>query len=297
MSSCAKLGLGTAQWGMAYGIANRTGQPDGAEIGSMLRLAKQHGAMLLDTACTYGDAEAALGNHAAAAQGFKIVTKTPPIKLENIRELDISRVVAAFEESLQRLQCEQVYGLLVHHEDNLLIAESERLWGALQELKSQGLVSKIGVSVYEPGQISRILDQYQIDLVQLPFNLYDQRFLRAGLLDRLKSCGIEVHARSVFLQGLLLMPPDRLPSGFEAIRDQHARLYRELGAAGQTPLEGSLRFCLAQSQIDHVIVGCETQKQLGEILRVASEDNVCVLYPESFAVENESVINPTRWAR
>lgn len=292
-----KLGLGTVQWGMPYGIANSTGQPTTLEVGRMLRLAMQHGVMLLDTAGTYGGAEVALGNHSAAALGFKIVTKTPPFNSENIREQDVSRVATAFEESLQRLQCEQVYGLLVHHADNLLLAESERLWGALQELKSRGLVTKIGVSVYEPGQLSRILDRYPIDLVQLPFNLYDQRFLRAGLLDRLKSRGIEVHARSAFLQGLLLMPPDRLPGGFESVRVQHTRLYRELDAIGLTSLEGSLRFCMAQFQVDQVIVGCESPEQLGEILRVASEDCVGLLHPESFAVEDESIINPTRWAR
>lgn len=295
--NCAKLGLGTVQWGMPYGIANSTGQPTTEEVGNMLRLAKQHRVMLLDTAGTYGDAESTLGKQAAAAQGFKIVTKTPPVTSKNIRDQDVSRVAVALRESLQRLQYEQVYGLLVHHADNLLLADGERLWGALQEVKSRDLVAKIGVSVYDPGQLSRILDRYPVDLVQLPFNLYDQRFLRAGLLDRLKSLGIEVHSRSAFLQGLLLMPPDSLSSSFESIRVHHARLYRALDTAGLTPLEGSLRFCLTQFQVDRVIVGCESSGQLGEILRVASGDNAGLSHPESFALEDESIVNPARWAR
>lgn len=295
--SCAKLGLGTVQWGMPYGIANSTGQPTTEDVGNMLRLAKQHCVMLLDTAGTYGDAESTLGKQAAAEQGFKIVTKTPPVTSKNIRDQDVSRVAVALRESLQRLQCEQVYGLLVHHADNLLLGDGERLWGALQELKSRGLVTKIGVSVYEPRQLSRILDRYPIDLVQLPFNLYDQRFLRAGLLDRLKSLGVEVHSRSAFLQGLLLMPPDSLSTSFESIRVHHARLYRALDTAGLTPLEGSLRFCLTQFQVDRVIVGCESSGQLGEILRVASGDNAGLSHPESFAVEDESIVNPSRWSR
>lgn len=295
--SCAKLGLGTVQWGMPYGISNSTGQPTSEEVGSMLRLAAQCGVMLLDTASAYGDAETVLGDYSAAAQGFSIVTKTLPLKSENIRVQDVSSVAEAFEESLRRLQCRRVYGLLVHHGDDLLIAEGERLWGALQELKSRDLVTKIGVSVYEPKQLSRILDRYPIDLVQLPFNLYDQRFLREGLLDRLKSCGVEVHSRSAFLQGLLLMPPDRLPGGFESVHVQHTRLYRELDAVGLTPLEGSLRFCLAQLQVDKVIVGCESAAQLGQIFRAASGGGVKLPHPELLAVEDESIVNPTRWAR
>lgn len=295
--NCAKLGLGTVQWGMSYGIANSIGQPTAEEVGSMLRLATQRGVTMLDTASAYGGAEGVLGSHSASIHGLRIVTKTLPLKSEGICGQDVARVVEAFEDSLRLLQCEQVYGLLVHHGDNLLVAEGERLWSALEELKSRGLVTKIGVSVYEPRQLSRILERYPIDLVQLPFNLYDQRFLREGLLNRLKSRGVEVHARSAFLQGLLLMQPDRLPGGFDSIRAHHFRLYRELDAVGLTPLEGSLRFCLSQLQVDQVIVGCESVAQLDEILRAVSGGAENLPHPEVFAVEDESIINPTRWAR
>ena len=295
--NCARLGLGTVQWGMSYGIANSIGQPTAEEVGSMLRLATQRGVTMLDTASAYGGAEGVLGSHSASIHGLRIVTKTLPLKAEGICGRDVARVVEAFEDSLRLLQCEHVYGLLVHHGDNLLVAEGERLWGALEELKSRGVVTKIGVSVYEPRQLSRILERYPIDLVQLPFNLYDQRFLREGLLNRLKSRGVEVHSRSAFLQGLLLLPPDRLPGGFDSIRVQHARLYRELDAAGLTPLEGSLRFCLSQLQVDQVIVGCESVAQLDEILRAASGGGGNLPHPDAFSLDDESIINPTRWAK
>jgi aryl-alcohol dehydrogenase-like predicted oxidoreductase len=177
------------------------------------------------------------------------------------------------------------------------MAGGARLWDALQELKRQGLASKIGVSVYTPGQLSGILDLFPIDVVQLPFNIYDQRFLRTGLLDRLKASGVEIHARSAFLQGLLLIPPDRLPGQFEAIREHHGRFYEALDDARLSPLDGSLGFCLAQPQIDHVIVGCESASQLEEILAVTRRGGHGVRHPESFALDDEAIINPSRWRR
>jgi len=250
---------------------------------------------LLDTAHDYGKAESVIGQHIEALHGWRIVTKTLPIQSTDFGAQEAMALSGAFHQSLERLNCSSVSGLLVHHAGNLLSRDGHRLWGVLQDLKSQALVSKIGVSVYDPDELIRVLDSYPIDLVQLPFSLYDQRFLQSSLLDRLKLAGIEVHARSAFLQGVLLMPPDQLPGQFAAIRGHHTRLHRECDIAGITPLEGSLHFCLRQSKIDQVIVGCETQDQLGEILRVASVNGACVRHPESFALEDDMVINPRRW--
>jgi len=297
MNGHATIGLGTVQWGMPYGIANITGQPAGAEVGSMLRMAKQHGVRLLDTAAGYGVAEKQLGEWNAASQGFRIVTKTVSVGSAAISDADVALALAAFKQSLARLKCDHVYGLMAHNAENLLMADGARLWEALQECKRQGLAIKIGVSVYTPDQLSSILDRFQIDIVQLPFNVYDQRFLRTGLLDRLKVSGVEIHARSAFLQGLLLIPPDILPGQFETIREHHGRFYEALDHAGLSPLGGSLGFCLAQPQIDHVIVGCESVSQLEEILGVASRGGLAVRHPESFSLDDEAIINPSRWSR
>lgn len=297
MNLCGKLGLGTVQWGMPYGIANTTGRPEAFEVGRMLELARKSGVTLLDTAHGYGGAERAIGRHQEDLSTFNIVTKTLPVRSNNLDGADVSAVFQAFSESIERLGCSKVYGLLVHNTEDLLANDANLLWEALQKLKSQGFVSKIGVSVYAPEQLEQILDAYPIDLVQLPFNLYDQRFLRAGLLGRLKSCGVEVHARSAFLQGLLLIPPSRLPVRFEAIYDHHANLYKTFDATGLKPLEGCLRFCLEQPWIDRVIVGCETSEQLSEILEVAAGSDVCFQHPNQFALEDESFINPARWAQ
>lgn len=295
MSGCSRIGLGTVQWGMPYGIANTTGQPASEEIGSMLGMAKRRGIHLLDTAAGYGTAEILLGDWGVASQGFKVVTKTVPARFDMIDDEEVARIHSAFELSLHRLKCEHVYGLMAHHADNLLMPGGVRLWDTLQELKQQGLVEKVGASVYTPDQLTNILDRFPIDIVQLPFNVYDQRFLRTGLLDRLKSCGVEIHARSAFLQGLLLIVPDQLPVQFESVREHHQRYYQALAAAGLSPLEGSLGFCLGQLQIDQVIVGCESLKQLDEILEAANRCGKGLSHIESFALNDEAIINPSRW--
>jgi aryl-alcohol dehydrogenase-like predicted oxidoreductase len=280
---------------MRYGIANRSGRPEAAEVARMLLLARESGITLLDTAQVYGDAESIIGQIGKDLHGWRIVTKTPLIQDGNFGDREASVLSDAIQESRRRLSCSKLYGLLVHHAENLLSLGGHRLWDVLQEFKSQALVSKIGVSVYEPDQLSRILDCYPIDIVQLPLNLYDQRFLRTDLLDRARRSGVEIHARSAFLQGLLLLAPDQLPDQFSTIRAAHIRLYRECEIAGITPLEGCLRFCLNQSNIDHVIVGCETREQLEGVLGAASANGVCLQHPESFALEDDAVIDPRRW--
>jgi aryl-alcohol dehydrogenase-like predicted oxidoreductase len=292
MNLCGKLGLGTVQWGQAYGIANAEGRrPNDGEIGVMLGRAHAAGIDLLDTAQVYGEAETVIGRHAGDLDGWRIVTKAAPVMGED------GAVEAGLTQSLGRLQCAEVYGLLLHRQDDLTTAQGPAIWSALQRLKSQGLVAKIGVSVYDPEQLERIVDQYEVDLVQLPFNLYDQRFLRAGWFDRLQRAGVEVHARSAFLQGLLLMTPETMPAQFAAWFDHHRRLYRAIDTLGVSALASSLRFCLQQPGIDRVIVGCETPGQLDGILQAAAASSASLPNPESFALDDGAMIDPRRWSR
>lgn len=295
MNTCNKIGLGTVQWGMRYGVANRSGRPDANEVAQMLRLASESGITLLDTAKAYGDAETVIGQVVQDMYRWRVVTKIPAIHDENFGDPEAKVLSDAFHESRRRLNSPKVYGLLVHNAEDLLSASGIRLWEELQIFKAESLVSKVGVSVYEPDQLSRILDRFPIDLVQLPLNLYDQRFLREGLLARTKRSGVEVHVRSVFLQGLLLLPPNQLPGQFSGILAEHIRFYRECEHYGVTPLEASLRFCLTQSEVDQVIVGCEARQQLAGILHAASRSAPCLPAPESFAVDDFSLVDPRRW--
>ena len=289
---CPKLGLGTVQWGLSYGIANQTGRrPGDVEVGRMIRLADRAGVRLLDTARGYGESESVIGRHADAVRAWHVVTKTARGGESE------PALTETFGCSLANLGTARVYGLLAHHPDDLLADRGRQLWDQLQDFKSRGMAAKIGVSVYDPQQLDRILIRYPVDLVQLPFNLYDQRFLRTGWLKQLRLAGIEVHARSSFLQGLLLMPPDRLPGQFSAWSGHHQSLHRTFAEAGVTPLAGCLRFCLEQSHIDRVIVGCESADQLGEILHAGAAGHFALPDAGGFAVDDGTLIDPRRWSR
>jgi aryl-alcohol dehydrogenase-like predicted oxidoreductase len=186
-----------------------------------------------------------------------------------------------------------VYGLLIHHADDLIGDDGHALMDRMLELKRQGLVKKVGVSVYTAEQIDRVLDNFTIDLIQLPMNVLDQRLLVSGHLTQLKAAGVEVHARSAFLQGLLLMDPDAVPPYFDPIRRHLVRYHGKMRQLGLTPVQAALGFVIGLNEIDAVICGVTTHQQLLEICAGA---NPCRtdLFTE-FALDEEGMINPSLW--
>ncbi len=296
MSLSRRLGLGTAQWGMKYGIANRTGQPGSDEVRKMLQLGRRHGVKFLDTAYAYGEAERVLGAQGVGAHGYQIVTKTRPIRVLRVKSEDARSVVTGFQESLAALACQHVYGLLVHGPDVLLVDGGERIWATLEEFRSEGRVQKIGVSVYHPSQLVRVLDRYPIEIVQLPFSVYDQRFKDQGLLSCLRRMRIEVDARSVFMQGLALLPPDQLPPRFQSLRVHHAEMHEWLRERGLTAVKACSLYCLQQPEFDRVIVGCETVAQLADVFDASEVDSAVDLSELArFGLLDEAIIDPSTW--
>jgi len=294
MNPLVRIGLGTAQWGLEYGIANRLGQPPEVEVAGMIEAARASGIDLLDTAGAYGTAESIIGAHAATTQ-FRIVTK---VGAGDTSPSELSDAIARnFSDSLRRLNRHRVYGLLVHDAAALLGPDGDRLWQLLETLLADGRVERLGVSVYAPEQLEAVRARFPITLVQLPCNVFDQRFLKNDYLHRLVAEGVEIHLRSAFLQGLLLMPTYSLPEHFAGIRTHHGQMLTAMHNAGWSMLEAALGFCLAQAA-DRVIVGCESVGQLRGIItavwRVAGHG-----FGElaRFAVEDEQIILPTKWPR
>ena len=298
MTTGSRLGLGTVQWGMAYGVTNSSGIATPAAVSSMLTNAGQAGITLLDTAWAYGNAERVLGEQGKLTNGFSVVTKTRSLKGMVVSHAEAATVVReAFNASLTKLGVSKVYGLLVHNADDLLGPLGDTLWALMLRFKSEGRVEKIGCSVYDPTQFFVLQQRYPLGLVQLPYNIYDQRYVTSGMADAAKSSGVEVHVRSAFLQGLLLVEPSKLPLHFAGLREQHAALWAQYEALGLSPLQAALGFCLASPEIDKVIVGCEQPEQLDGILHAAQ----AIVSPESlrslsrFASHDEVVINPLLW--
>ncbi|MUG97027.1 aryl-alcohol dehydrogenase [Scytonema sp. UIC 10036] len=291
-----KIGLGTAQFGLNYGISNLLGKTSAEEVEKILEVAIRNGVSFIDTAPGYGTSEEILGKKILHDSIFQIITKTPKFSDNSITKDDVEMLEKTFLQSISKLNKASVYGLLVHNADDLLSENGDLLIKKMQELKSQNLVKKIGVSIYNGEQIEKILDSYPIDLIQVPINVLDQRLLFSGYLHKLKKFNIEIHARSIFLQGLLLMNPEHVSSFFNSIRE-HLKIYHEfILSKGITPIQAALNFVTQLTDIDVVLVGINNHQQLKEIF-LASTDSCPISSQEfaQFALTDKFILNPGYW--
>lgn len=289
-----KLALGTAQFGMPYGITNRTGRLTQAQTTEVLALAYAQGISVLDTAMAYGDAESRLGN--TGVQHFQVVTKLPPIPLVLPAEMTDAGAWAKeqFAASLKRLGLSRVYGLLLHRPSDLLGQHGKVLLRAMQDLQDQGLVKKLGISIYSPNELEPLLKLAQWDLVQSPLNLIDRRLQTSGWLQRLKDSGVEVHTRSAFLQGLMLTHASALPPQFSEWLDLWRVWDQWQLATGCSALGASLAYPLSLPEVDRVVVGVEESEQLLGIL-AALRAPVPQGWPH-ITCDDGKLINPSQWA-
>ncbi len=288
-----KLGLGTVQFGLDYGITNRSGRTGAEEVGLILETATRNGIRFIDTAALYGASEEVLGNTLPADHDFNLITKTIRFDAEKISAEDVSRLERAFASSLTKLHAASLYGLLIHNANDILVAGGEQLMAKLSDLKRQHLVEKVGISVYTSEQIDSILNRYEIDLIQLPVNVLDQRLLAGGKLSDLKAKGIEIHARSAFLQGVLLADPDSLPAHFDPVKPHLKRYHAVLKERGVSPVRAALGFLSSCADIDVIICGVDNHDQLMELCHEAGSPPD--LDFSSFALDDESILSPPLW--
>lgn len=287
-----RIALGTAQFGLDYGISNEAGQTLDADVKAILSSAQRAGVRLIDTASAYGNAEAKLGTCWPADHVFNIVSKTPKLA-DDASARDTLR--DAFATTLSQLHARAIYGLLAHEADDLLGPQGSELWDGLCALKKAGLVEKIGASAYSGEQIEALTARFPLDIVQIPLNIFDQRLVSGGHLALMKEAGIEIHARSIFLQGLLLMQPEAVPADMPTAKAHLVKLRNRLSRYGVTALEASLGFSLQQEEIDRVIIGVTSVDELFQVLAAAAQP-----LPDDFpwadcAAGDLDVIDPRRW--
>ena len=284
-----KLALGTVQFGLRYGIANQQGQISLGEAKAILELSLASGMDTLDTAIGYGESEERLGK--VGVSQWQVITKLPAIH-ESCTDVS-AWVQESVLGSLERLRISKLHGLLLHRPQQFLSPQGDALYRALITLKDQGKVEKIGVSIYCPDELDALWPRYQLDLVQAPFNIMDRRLATSGWLARLHLAGTEVHIRSIFLQGLLLMESANRPATFNRWGSLWKQWHRWLDDQGLTPLEACLAFTLAQPEIDRVVVGVDSLKQLQGIL--ASVETPALEPPMTLVSEDLDLIDPSRW--
>jgi aryl-alcohol dehydrogenase-like predicted oxidoreductase len=283
-----RLALGTVQFGLPYGIANATGQVSPPEAEKIVALAAESGIDAVDTAIGYGDSESCLGR--LGMSGFNVVTKLPamPDGLDDVS----AWVNAQIEGSVARLGT-TLHGVLLHRPQDLHGPNGAALFSALCSLKERSLTRKIGVSIYSPDELESLTATFRFDLVQAPLNLIDRRLATTGWLQRLKDRAVEVHTRSAFLQGLLLLPRQGIPETFRRWTAIWDRWHTWLEKHQQGAVRTCLAYPLSLPEVDRVVVGTDNAGQLLNILADAeSASNVPL---PDMACDDEYLINPARW--
>ena len=284
-----RLALGTVQFGLPYGIANQSGQVTFEEAGRILTLARKGGIDTLDTAIAYGCSEACLG--LLGTRDFKVVTKLPAMP-DGVADVGLW-VDAQVQNSLVRMNVGSIFGLLLHRSEQLMGPRGREMAHSLERLKDKGIVQKVGVSIYDSHELDYVMSVWAIDLVQAPFNLMDRRLITSGWLERLNEKDVEVHTRSTFLQGLLLMPRNAIPDKFSPWFDLFDYWHAWLQENSISAIEACLAFVEAQPLIDRIVVGVDNCVQLQQLLR-ASVKETPTLLPD-LQCDDERLINPSNW--
>jgi aryl-alcohol dehydrogenase-like predicted oxidoreductase len=284
----AELGLGTAQFGLDYGVSNPRGCVPESEVRTILETAARARLTLVDTAASYGDAERVLGRSWPFPSPFRVVTKT-------IRASEgLDRLEARARRSLERMGVARGHALLVEAAEDLSGGEGRLLWARLERLKAEGLFQKIGFSAYGTDDPLRLARRFNPDVVQAPGSMLDQRLIKDGTLQGLAEHGVEVHLRSVFLQGLLFLPRDGLPPALADAGPKLSRLRRMLAEAGADPLRAALAYAQTQTGASSVIVGVTSAAELRAILAAAAGPAPDLDW-SAMALDHPVALDPRLW--
>lgn len=282
-----KLILGTVQFGLNYGINNLTGQPSEQEVFNIFDEAYFQGIQFLDTADAYGNAINIIGNyHLRGNNTFKILSKFNCIekgKLEqNAKEALEKTHIHAFE----------VYS---YHSFSSY-SERPYLMDELLLLKQQGLIKKIGISIYTNDEFQCAINDDFIDVIQLPFNLLDNQNIRGSLLEQAKQKEKEIHIRSVYLQGLFFMNTDLLPERLLSLKPYLQSLHDYCKKESINMETLALSYALYNQNIDQVLIGVDTKEQLIKNLNASKEIPQAFDFINSHILVKETeLLNPANW--
>lgn len=288
-----EIGIGTAQFGLKYGINRKKTRI--SEIKKIVLKAELKGVKFIDSSPVYGNSENVIGDILKSNHSFKIISKTISLDGRKINQKLIEDVKKNFYSSLKNLKQKRIHALLIHNSEDLFQENSELLYKEIKNLKDNKLITKIGVSVYRKHEIERILSYYDFDIFQIPCNILDQRLIFDGTLEALYKKNIEMHARSVFLQGLLLMEVKKIPNYFHPIYKKLLLWNRRLKINNISPVEGALSFIVNLKKFKSIIVGFNDYSQFEEVsnckflkLPFPTKDLICL---------NEKYVDPRNWRK
>ena len=295
-----KLVLGTAQLGLDYGIANKSGKPEENKAFEIMKYALENGINYFDTAYSYGNSEIIIGKFLNFHKNYKnkvnIITKLPSLKEEKLDEKNIND---CFFESLHRLEQKSLYCYMIHDFKDIE-NNCDEIEKVFLKLKENGYIKKIGVSVYDNFQINFLLNNFDFDLIQLPINIFDQRFITDDFLQRLKRENIEIHARSIFLQGLLFLEENNIPPKMNKFKDYISSLNEISLKYNLSKEEIALLFVNTINEIDKIVIGVEKISQLQRNVKILGKSESfnkikALINFEDFFIKDTNIIDPREW--
>jgi aryl-alcohol dehydrogenase-like predicted oxidoreductase len=284
----SKLGLGTAQFGLD-GAAAR-GRPPEAEVRELLSLAGRAGVGVLDTGAASGHGEAVIGAVMPRPSPFAVTIKAAR------GERGPAYVEAEARASLARLGLTRADAIVVQAAGDLFSAYGLAMWERLKALKAMGMFAKIGISAYASDDPAGLARRFRPDIIQAPASLLDQRLLTDGSLRRVRDLGVDVHLRSIFLNGLLFRPlAGRVPPELREAQARLSRARRMIAEGRSDPLQAALGFALSRPEASAVIVGVATAAELSAVIAAAASPPPDLDW-DDMALEDPEVLDPRRWA-
>ncbi len=288
-SLISKLGLGAAQFGLDGGGSPRRRAPE-AEVREMMAIAARNEIKIVDAGAASAHGESVLGEVMPRPAPFRLAIRAAR------GDRGVEFVEAEAKASLGRLAVERVDAIMVQSAGDLFAPWGEALWRSLQGLKEDGLVANLGISAYASDDPVGLARRFRPDIIQVPASLLDQRLLVDGTLAALREAGVVVHLRSIFLNGLLFLPPDRAPSQIgEAALSRLSRARRLIAEGRSDPLQAALGFALSRPEADAVIVGAATAAELSAILAAAASPPPDLDW-DGMALDDPTVLDARRWA-
>ena len=284
-----KLSIGTAQIGSSYGVANSSKEYSQEAVNALIQSCRLHEIFMLDTAINYGESERKLG--LAKIDGFNIITKLPSIP-KNTLDVNIW-IKTQVLSSLTKLNINSLYGVLLHDPSQLLTRYGADIIHSLQNLQRDGYVKKIGISVYSPEEIDKLFAFDTFNIIQAPFNIIDRRLHSSGAMKRLCDHGVEIHARSIFLQGLLAMNPAQRPEYFLKWSELFSVWDKWINANNYNPVEVCMSYIKEFPEINYCVVGIDNIKQLNNLAKIFF-NKTTFNFPE-ISSQDIDLVNPGNW--
>jgi aryl-alcohol dehydrogenase-like predicted oxidoreductase len=285
-----RIVLGTVQFGLDYGINNKSGKPTSEEVYQVLELCYENGIRTLDTAFAYGDSEKRIGKYQSeSGRYFEIISKLPECNKEDVKRI--------FDESLKRLNTDTLYGYLFHNVNSVL--SNTGVYEEVVKIKQGGKIKKLGFSLYNTEELETLFEkEIEFNIVQVPFNIFDRRFEK--YFDVLSDRKIEIHTRSAYLQGLFFTDSNELDDYFSGVKEKINFIQDLSYKSGISVQELCLSFVLARNKIDKVITGVDGIKQCTELIAAVSgmqRDAEYLRELDKLEVKDINILLPYKWKR